>query len=466
MLTFSERKGDSRKEQEHMTKTSPHALDLIAFYLPQYHTIPENDEWWGKGFTEWTNVRRAKPNFPGHLQPIEPGEFGYYDLRQPDIQVEQAKLARTYGLRGFCYYVYWFEGRRVLETPLDQMLVNPEVDIEFCVCWANENWTRRWDGQDDEILLGQPHTLESDQRFIHDMLKYIRDPRYIRINGRPVLLVYRPDILANPKATVVYWKNVVRDAGLGELNACAVEFYGVENPQDFGFDTLAEFPPHKSLLPENVLSPLPAFTNTSFSGVVFDYVKVRNWFLRKPMATDYTRYRGVMPRWDNTGRRQNTSHIFHGSDPNLFRDWVYWAGLETLLTKPPGERVVFINAWNEWGEGCMLEPEKVFGRGYLQAVGAAQISLDRKALFFDEFWAAFAKAEPHVSAQKVGAVKDIILSYERDVLAVVKMLRMEERPTPEEMVRSIPFNVLTRAYFSRLKEALLRRFVRMIGHAP
>lgn len=447
-----------------MTKTTKHALDLIAFYLPQFHATPENDEWWGKGFTEWTNVRKAKPNFPNHLQPFEPGELGYYNLLDPKVQVAQAELAKTYGIRGFCYYAYWFEGRRMLEKPLDLMLANRDVDIDFCVCWANENWTRRWDGRDEEILIGQPHTLEQDKRFIHDMLKYMQDPRYIRVNNRPLLLVYRPDILAEPKATVAYWKQVVRDAGLGELNACCVEFYGVENPKDFGFDTMVEFPPHKSLLNENALSPPPTLTNSDFKGGVYDYVKVRNWFMRKPIAKGFTRYRGVMPRWDNTARRQDTSHIFYGSDPQLFRDWIYWAGMETMLTQPPGERLLFINAWNEWGEGCTLEPDKLYGRTYLQAAASALLALDDKAIIIDEYWAALAKAEPLLSSQDLTAVREIILSYERDILAILKMFRHEDK-LPAEVdnlsaayfFRTTPFGTLTRAYVARLTDAVRRR---------
>lgn len=428
-------------------------VDLVAFYLPQYHRIAENDAWWGEGFTEWTNVKKAVPNFNGHKQPLIPGPLGYYDLMKPSVQVEQAKLAKTYGIKGFCYYVYWFGGRRLLEKPLDAMLGNKDVEAEFCVCWANENWTRRWDGNDKDILVDQPHTVENDQRFIHDMLKYIGDERYIRVNGRPLLLVYRADLLKDPKGAVQYWKKVVSEAGLGELYACAVEFYGVEDHASLGFDALVEFPPHKSLLEENLLAPIPEFTNSNYTGTVFDYRLVKDWFLSKEIPSDQVRFRGVMPSWDNTARRQDTGHIFHNSDPISYQSWLFLAGLHTMLTHPPGRRLVFINAWNEWGEGCILEPDARLGHMNLQATRAALMQLNDRAAVFDDF-------QNDLAENGVDGARRLILMYER---SIAEMLKHSPPPDFSQLADRTPFRSLSKIYLNRVKRIARQRIQKLVG---
>lgn len=343
---------------------------VIAFYLPQYHKVKENDEWWGEGFTEWTNVRKARPNFSGHYQPHKPLDGLYYDLADVNVQIKQAELAKEYGVSAFCYYMYWFGGRRVLERPLDQMLDNRKVDIPFCVCWANENWTRTWDGKADDVLLSQEHSPENDRLFIIDALKYLQDPRYLRIDGRLVLLVYRTDLLPNCAATAAIWREEVRRAGLGELHLCAVQFYGITDPTPWGFDAAVEFPPHGWLVQENLPDTQPEMLNDEFSGYIFDYEKAVDYALKK-MTPDYRWYRGVFPGWDNTARRQNTSHIFHNSNPFAFERWLTEVLRQSVLMAPPEHQVVFINAWNEWGEGAHLEPDEMNGKLNLSAVHSA-----------------------------------------------------------------------------------------------
>jgi GT2 family glycosyltransferase/SAM-dependent methyltransferase len=339
---------------------------LIAFYLPQFHPIPQNDRWWGRGFTEWTNVTRAKPNFVGHQQPLLPAELGFYDLRMAETMRAQAELARRYGIFGFCFYYYWFAGRRLLETPIERMLESGDPDMPFCLCWANENWTRRWDGQDAEILIAQDHSPQDDDAVILDLIRYMRDPRYIRVRGRPILLVYRTSAFPDIGATAQRWRAACRTAGLGEIMLLAVESQEAagrsRDPRGFGFDGAIEFPPHQMGVP----SEMPPRLNPAFEGQLYDYRATARRYLEREWP-DYPFWRGVMPRWDNTARRQDRSGVFVGSTPGAYQGWLE-ATVEQTRTMHQGEdRMVFLNAWNEWAEGAHLEPDNTFGHAYLEA---------------------------------------------------------------------------------------------------
>lgn len=342
----------------------------IAFYLPQYHPIPENDEWWGKGFTEWTNVVKAKPNFDGHYQPHEPAELGYYDLREVDVQRRQAALAKEYGLHGFCFYYYWFNGRRVLERPLNQFVEHTDIDLNYCVCWANENWTRTWDGKEKDVLLGQKHSPEDDTAFLRSLLPMFADKRYIKVDGKPMLLVYRVDLFPDMKATAARWRKIATEAGFPGLHLCAVQFYGISDPRPWGFDAAVEFPPHQLIGPENKPDVIPSFTNPNFKGAVLDYQKVMAQALARP-DVEYERYRGIMPSWDNTARRQDTPHMFINSSQHEYEFWLKQLVVQTRVVLPADRQYIFINAWNEWGEGCHLEPDLRYGRQWLEATNSA-----------------------------------------------------------------------------------------------
>ncbi len=347
------------------------AVRTICFYLPQFHAIPENDEWWGKGFTEWTNVKPAKPQFDGHYQPHVPHEdIGYYNLLNRDAQAKQIELAKQYGIEGFCYYLYWFSGQRLLEQPLDNMLADPSLDFPFCMCWANENWSRRWDGLENDLLMVQNYSSEDDLAFIANVAKYLRDERYIRVNGKPLLLVYRPNLFPDMKATTKRWRDWCRENGIGEIYLAYPQSFETVDPAEYNFDAAIEFPPNNSKPPRITDQVQPQVDD--FQTTVYDW---RVFVERSDEYTDpgYKLFRSATPSWDNTARKKNKGTVFHNSCPKLFERYLTNAFKETLQRREnPDERFVFINAWNEWAEGAHLEPDQKYGYAWLQAVRNAQ----------------------------------------------------------------------------------------------
>ncbi len=342
-------------------------LKVMAFYLPQFHPIPENDEWWGKGFTEWTNVAKAVPQYIGHYQPHLPGELGFYDLRVVDIMRQQATLAKSYGVTGFCFHHYWFGGKRLLEKPVQQFLDNWDIDVEFCLCWANENWTRRWDGQEQDVLMAQQHSPEDDVAFLDDILPALRDRRYLRHEGRAVLIVYRASLLPDPAATVARWRERAKAAGIGDLYLVAAQTFGILDPRPLGFDAAIEFPPHMGMA--SGLNSQLKIVNPDFNGQIYDYEELAASY-GQHKRTPYQLIKTVSPSWDNEARKPGGGHSFFGANPAAYAKWLRSACDITLdkfandLTQPP---MVFINAWNEWAEGAHLEPDRKFGYGYLHA---------------------------------------------------------------------------------------------------
>lgn len=337
---------------------------LVAFYLPQFHPIPENDVWWGKGFTEWRNVTRALPQFEGHVQPRLPGDLGFYDLRDPEVMREQVKLAREYGIGAFCFYFYWFGGKTLLETPLRNWLADPSLDLPFCLCWANEKWSRRWDGRGDDILIDQKHSAEDDLAFIAYVADYLRDARCLRVQGKPMLLLYRPGLLPDCARTAACWRQWCRDNGIGEIHLAYVQGFERPDPRTIGFDAAVEFPPN--LTHVQPLTDTLHFINPEYSGQVLDWRDLSRKIRRQQQP--YRRYPGVSPGWDNEPRRPGAGRCYLYASPRSYTDWLKDA-IDTTRTDSPDAsgQLVFINAWNEWAEGAVLEPDARMGYAYLQA---------------------------------------------------------------------------------------------------
>lgn len=349
----------------------------IAFFLPQYHPIPENDEWWGKGFTEWQNVSLARPLFPGHYQPHLAADLGYYDLRVPEVRQKQADLAGAYGIEGFCYYHYWFSGKQLLERPVTEILSSGLPDFPYCLCWANENWTRRWDGRDEEVLIQSNYSMSDDVDHFYSLLPHFRDPRYIQINGKPLFLVYRASELPSPLDTNNLWRDLALSNGLNGLYLVKVESFPSErtcDPQQDGYDASVDFQPdwgalgspRKSSLLTRALQKTRFFDPHPFTtNRVFSYSDVVKRMLSRNPVT-YPRFPCVTPAWDNTARRRfGGATILHGSTPSLYGYWLRQVLSDSSIFSNIPTPIIFINAWNEWAEGNHLEPDAAWGHEYL-----------------------------------------------------------------------------------------------------
>jgi lipopolysaccharide biosynthesis protein len=376
---------------EQLAGTSQEQLDrdddvrIIAFYLPQFHPIPENDLWWGRGFTEWVNVTKARPNFIGHYQPRVPSDLGYYDLRVPQVMGDQARLAELYGIYGFCFYYYWFHGKRLLEAPLERMLATGRPDIPFCLCWANENWTRRWDGHADDVFMAQSHSDEDDEAVIRDLLRYFDSPRHIRVQGKPLVLIYRVTLFPDFPRTADTWQRVRREKGVGEIYIAMVESFELATngvgPAQYGCDAGVEFPPHGLA---DLRPPGEELLNPEYRGTVADDRDFAVRYATRPYPS-YTRFLTVMAGWDNTPRRQDDSICFQHVTPGAFQAWAEAAIERTKQHCCGDERLIFVNAWNEWAEGNCLEPDCRVGHTFLGGIrnardAAALIRGDHRAL--------------------------------------------------------------------------------------
>ena len=349
----------------------------LAFYLPQFHPIPENDAWWGPGFTEWSNVVRARPLFDGHYQPHLPADLGFYDLRLAEVREVQAALARAHGISGFVYHHYWFGGRRVLERPFDEVLRSGRPDFPFALCWANENWTRRWDGRSRELLVQQDYGDDELEEHATWLARAFSDPRYIEVGGRPLLIVYKSQgFPGEPGDYLKRLKQACVAHGSAEPYVVQVEAHTTDRePAENGCDAEVEFHPHRLW----ELAPNLAVDDRRFGdNYVFDYRALIEGHSRRE-APPWTRYPCVVPSWDNTPRMggELPSTVLLGSEPELYERWL--RDVAQREADRDGEGLVFINAWNEWAESTHLEPDMRYGRAYLEATRAVFGAHDAEA---------------------------------------------------------------------------------------
>ncbi len=360
-------------------------MKVIAFYLPQYHPIPENDEWWGNGFTEWTNVAQARPRFRGHYQPHIPADLGFYDLRLEETRIAQAELAKHHGIFGFCYHHYWFNGKMLLERPFNEVLKTGKPDFPFCLCWANENWTRRWDGRDNDILMKQDYSLYNPSEHIAWLAAAFKDRRYIRIQDKPMVLIYKAGEIPNIENVIRIWRNEAKIKYGFELYLCSVRSWGRKPMEgskaiNAGFDAVVDFQPDRNLairdkrrnlfrnIPQkawnfivgrSIISRPTLFNDYN----IYDYETiVDEWIKSHP--SNYKEFPCVAPGWDNSARKKACS-VVQNDNPELFGRWLD-AACNRVLNYDEDEQIVFINAWNEWGEGCHMEPDIKFGRRFLE----------------------------------------------------------------------------------------------------
>jgi hypothetical protein len=348
---------------------------LIAFYLPQFHPIPENDRWWGRGFTEWTNVTRARPLFRGHYQPHIPADLGFYDLRVPETRMEQAELARSHGIEAFCYWHYWFSGKRLLGRPFEEVLTSGEPDFPFCLAWANEPWTRTWLGRGD-VLQEQRHSADDDREHARWLLHPFSDHRYLKIYDRPVFLVYRPLDLPEPTRTTDVLRDECLRSGLPEPYLIGINaFCSTTDCRRFGFDATLDFEPQLATLPDYSVDRLSRarFNRNLRLGVVsaklkiYDYDMARRLMARRRRKFDFPFHSSILVGWDSSPRRGERGIVLVNATVERLE-----SGLRELVeeaaTRPREEALVFINAWNEWAEGNHLEPDLRDGRSRLEAV--------------------------------------------------------------------------------------------------
>jgi hypothetical protein len=437
--------------------------EILAFYLPQFHPVPENDVAWGRGFVEWANVVRARPIYEGHYQPHMPGELGFYDLRIPEVRQSQAALARSHGITGFCYYHYWFCGRRPLARPFDEVLRSGVPDFPFCLAWANENWTTRWDAGNNDVFVRQDYSDEDHENHVDFLIRAWSDPRYIRLDGRPIFFIYRAYRIPGLPEVLRMWRERAVAAGVGSPYFIKFDTGGTDNqgPYDLGCDAAAEFLPHGVF---QLAQQRPNPNQGKFTA--FDYEEVVDIYSDRE-SPGWVRFPCVLTSWDNTPRQMNGEpFLLTGANPDSYERWLE-AALRRAASQGPDGGIVLINAWNEWAEGAHLEPDERDGRAYLDATAravakfgdlavtgapvAAELPTSPAQLYLDLY-------ERYVDLQRVHA--GVVAAQEREAveleslrndLAVQARKEVEELAQEAKILREELENVRTALSIERAK---------------
>lgn len=355
-------------------------MKIIAFYLPQFHEIPENNKWWGNGFTEWTNTKKAKPLFKGHYQPREPFEDNYYNLIDRETREWQAKIAKEYGVYGFCYYHYWFKGKKLLEKPAEDMLEHRSPNFPFCFSWANESWTRAWDGKVKEALIVQDYGGKEDwEEHFNYLLPFFKDERYIRVDNKPLFAIYRSSLISKCDEMIMLWQELAKSNGLdGIYFVKTLNAFEVDNSNK-EFNAQIEFEPmytrkHDYSITDKLRRKFKEICRKrfGFNSKLFLDIDSYDYIWNKIISRKYcgeATFLGAFVDWDNSARKQRESTIISGTNPNKFE---YYLKQQILRAKEIyGTDMIFINAWNEWAEGTYLEPDKKYRYKYLEAVKSA-----------------------------------------------------------------------------------------------
>ncbi|MCI8771644.1 MAG: glycosyl transferase [Lachnospiraceae bacterium] len=345
-------------------------MKMIAFYLPQFHRIPENDEWWGEGFTEWTNVKKSKPVFRGHYQPRIPLHQNYYNLSDPDVMVWQMDLAKKYGIYGFCFYHYWFAGKKLLEKPVEDMLKNGRANLPFCLSWANEPWTRTWDGKigSREVLIGQDYGGKADwKEHFEYLLQFFKSPNYIKYHEKPVFLIYRAQNVEGLEEMMDYWQKLAKKSGLQGIAFFQMNtIYGYKKSAR-GFDGIVDFEPVRTLALSKSFWALKCrfFLSCDFLPAKVKYSDILNEMVKDERLLDSKRFYGMFTGFDNAARKGIKGLLIYKNSPESFG---HFLDIQVKRSIAEGKEFLFINAWNEWAEGAYLEPDERYGYGYLEAV--------------------------------------------------------------------------------------------------
>lgn len=359
------------------TASSKKKARVIAFYLPQFHPIPENDLWWGKGFTEWTNVAKAKPLFEGHEQPHVPADLGFYDLRLSETRVEQAEMAAKFGVEGFCYWHYWFEGRRLLERPFNEVLASGQPDFPFCLGWANHSWSGIWKDEPHRLLINQTYPgLADDRAHFEYLLKAFKDHRYITVDGKPLLIIFKPTDIPDAKLRFDFWRELALEAGLKGLHIVGINMLDFKNAAELGLDavtisTLAVTNTSNAVVNEALRVFWGARRKLSLGGPrVLEYREAIKHLVPDLNQLDCEAYPCVFPNWDNTPRKGRKGFVLANSTPQLFESHMRDA-VRAVADRDDEHKIVFLKSWNEWAEGNYLEPDTKWGHSYLMALSKA-----------------------------------------------------------------------------------------------